>query len=38
MSKSVYICIIDQAKEILVVEPNIVSVRAPLTICGDVHG
>lgn len=38
MLKSVYICIIVQAKEILVEEPNIVAVRAPLTICGDIHG
>ncbi|CAK65930.1 unnamed protein product (macronuclear) [Paramecium tetraurelia] len=27
-----------KAKEILVDEPNIVAVRAPLTICGDIHG
>ena len=27
-----------QAKEILMSEPNMVHVRAPVTICGDTHG
>jgi len=27
-----------QAKEILIAEPNLVHVRAPVTVCGDTHG
>jgi hypothetical protein len=27
-----------QAKEILMAEPNLVHVRAPVTVCGDTHG
>jgi len=28
----------DQAKEILINESNVQQVRAPVTICGDIHG
>lgn len=38
MLKSFYFWTIDQAKEILIDESNIVAVRAPITICGDIHG
>ncbi len=27
-----------KAKEILIAEPNLVHVRAPVTVCGDTHG
>lgn len=33
-----YLSLLEKAKEILMEEPNMVHVRAPVTVCGDIHG
>lgn len=41
MSKSSvkrYFSLLKKAKEILMEEQNMVHVRAPVTVCGDIHG